>query len=104
MKKCVPSLILCSILALTSACSSGNKQDQTNAKYTNKKSKITVYMPKGQYIDNKYFNNNDIAINYLPPVKGDFEQKEIDKAVSQAKQADVAIVVLGGGQIKMLRS
>lgn len=28
----------------------------------------------------------------------DEEQKEIDKAVSQAKQADVAIVVLGGGQ------
>lgn len=26
------------------------------------------------------------------------EQKEIDKAVSQAKQADVAVVVLGGGQ------
>ncbi len=28
----------------------------------------------------------------------DEEQKEIDKAVGQAKQADVAIVVLGGGQ------
>ncbi len=28
----------------------------------------------------------------------DEEQKEIDKAVSQAKQADVAVVVLGGGQ------
>ena len=28
----------------------------------------------------------------------DEEQKEIDKAVSQAKQADVAIVVQGGGQ------
>lgn len=26
------------------------------------------------------------------------EQKEIDKAVSQAKEADVAVVVLGGGQ------
>ena len=30
----------------------------------------------------------------------DEEQKEIDKAVSQAKQADVAIVVLGGGSAR----
>lgn len=93
MKKCVSSLILCSILALTSACSSGNKQDQTNAKYTNKKSKITVYMPKGQYIDNKYFNNKDIVINYLPPVKGAFEQKEIDK-IANSIDKNVKVLII----------
>ena len=93
MKKCVSSLILCSILALTSACSSGNKQDQTNEKYTNKKSKITVYMPKGQYIDNKYFNNKDIVINYLPPVKGDFEQKEIDK-IANSIDKNVKVLII----------
>lgn len=93
MRKCISSLILCAVLVATSACSGQNKQAQTKTKYTNNKSKITVYMPKGQYIDNKYFENKDIAINYLPDVDGDFKQKDIDKiAGSIDKNVKVLII------------
>ena len=58
------------------------------------KGKAEVLYTKGCDLVDAHWPESEI-IDY--PVT-DEEQQEIDKAVAQAKQADVAVVVLGGGQ------
>src|SRR3712207_749133 len=92
MRKFIASLTLCLLLVMT-GCSGSNKQSQTNIQYTNEKAKITVYMPEGQYIDNKYFKNKDIAINYLPPTDGNYSQKEVDK-IANSIDKNVKVLII----------
>lgn len=58
------------------------KVNSDKATVDNKKSVITVYLPQGVELDKKYYNDKDVAINYLPNNIEKFSEREVDDIVN----------------------
>lgn len=77
------SVALVGILALSlQGCGKEKNLKSDNNNVTNKKAEITVYLPEGQQIDNKYYKDQDVAVNYLPDNKNRFTEKEVNQIVN----------------------
>lgn len=79
MFKRILSVVLVTVLViLMPGCGKSKTLKSDNNSVTTKKAEITVYLPEGQQIDNKYYDDNQVAINYLPNNKGKFTEKEVN--------------------------
>lgn len=94
MYKKLFSIVLVAVMVLMLPGCGKDKELKANGdKVTTKKAEITVYLPEGQQLDNKYYKDKDIAINYLPNNKGDFTEKEVnDIANNIDKHVKVLII------------
>lgn len=91
MKKIINiSLIL--ILIFLVGCSK-KAENSSSSEISNNRAKITIYMDEGQRIDNKYAEDNDIAINYLPKKSTNFTKDDVDK-ISSNIDKNVKLVIV----------
>ena len=73
------SIVLVAVLVLLlPGCGKDKELKADGNKVTTKKAEITIYLPEGQQLNNKYYKDKDIAINYLPNNKGNFTEKEVN--------------------------
>ncbi len=78
IKKIFSIALIMAFVILLPACKQEKSLKSDNNKVTNKKAEITVYLPEGQQLDNKYYKDEQVAINYLPNNKSEFTEKEVN--------------------------
>ncbi len=92
-KKFVSLTLLMTLLVFLPSCGQEKSLKAKNKDITDKKAEITVYLPQGQEIDNKYYRDKQVAINYLPADKKAFTEKEVDDIVNNIdKHVKVLII------------
>lgn len=81
---------------VTSLVGCSNKEaTKTSVGSNNKRAKITVYLPEGSYIDNKYKEDPDVAINYLS------KDAKVNKIASNIDKS-VKVLILSSDQEGLL--
>lgn len=94
MRRILISFVLVIItISLISGCEKKQGEKERQGDMTNNKAEITVYIPKDQNFDRQYFNQKDVAINYLPDKKGDYTDKDVGQIVNNIDK-HVKVVVI----------
>ncbi|MBC2575923.1 DUF3798 domain-containing protein [Peptostreptococcus canis] len=90
-KKIILSVITFIFVISLSACKKDNSSNKSGI--SGNKAEITIYMPENQNIDKKYLDDRDIAINYLPQKKGEYDEDEIKSIINNIdKNVKVLII------------
>lgn len=93
IKKLFSIALLMALVTLLLACGKEKSLKSENNKVTNKKAEITVYLPEGQQLDNKYYKDNEVAINYLPNNRSKFTEKEVNDIVNNIDKHVKVLVI-----------
>ncbi|PSJ31979.1 hypothetical protein UF10_03150 [Peptostreptococcus russellii] len=92
-KKLVSVVLITMLVILIPGCSNDKSVKSDNKDITNKKAEVTIYLPEGQDIDNKYKDDIDIAVNYLPDNGKDFTKKDVDTIVNNIDKHVKVLVI-----------
>lgn len=93
IKKLFSIVMIVALVILLPACGKEKSLKSDNNKVTTKKAEIMVYLPEGQQLDNKYYNDKEVAINYLPNNKGTFTEKEVNDIVNNIDKHVKVLVI-----------
>ncbi|MEG0249991.1 MAG: DUF3798 domain-containing protein [Peptostreptococcus sp.] len=92
-KKLVSVVLITMLVIFIPGCSNDKSVKSDNKDITNKKAEVTVYLPEGQDIDNKYKDDINIAVNYLPDNGKDFTQKDVNAIVNNIDKHVKVLVI-----------
>lgn len=92
-KKLVSVVLITMLVIFIPGCNNNKSVKSDNKDITNKKAEVTIYLTEGQEIDNKYKEDINIAVNYLPDKTDSFTQKDVNTIVNNIDKHVKVLVI-----------